>query len=146
MVFQIQIQIFTYLNTNTNTYLTPALLRASQFYSLFHKSCGSHWVSLFNPQLRYPSIHPSISILISGCCPCPFSDSMGLPLVAPSDPKRRPSMCLGLADQHQTDYRKIFHIRRTKSQNLNDSHLVLMSSLPNPLKPGVKSRFSRMKM
>ena len=37
-------------------------------------------------------------------------------------------------------YRKISNIRRTNSQNLNDSHLVLQSSLPNPLKPGVKSR------
>ena len=35
--------------------------------------------------------------------------------------------------QHFTDdiYRKISNIRRTKSQNLNDSHLVLKSSLPN---------------
>ena len=37
-------------------------------------------------------------------------------------------------------YRKVSNIRRTKSHNLNDSHLVLKSSLPNPLKPGVKSR------
>ena len=37
-------------------------------------------------------------------------------------------------------YRKISNIRHTKSPNLNDSHLVLKSSLPNPLKPGVKSR------
>ena len=37
-------------------------------------------------------------------------------------------------------YSKISNIRRTKSQNLNDSHLVLKSSLYNPLKPGVKSR------
>ena len=37
-------------------------------------------------------------------------------------------------------YRKISNIRRTKSQNLNDSHLVLQLSLPNPIKPGVKSR------
>ena len=28
----------------------------------------------------------------------------------------------------------------TKSQHLNVSHLVLQLSLPNPLKPGVKSR------
>ena len=44
--------------------------------------------------------------------------------------------------QHFTDdiSRKISYIRRTKSQNLNDSHLVLKSSLPKPLKPGVKSR------
>ena len=37
-------------------------------------------------------------------------------------------------------YRKISNIRRTKSQNLNDSHLVLKSSLANLLKPGFKSR------
>ena len=41
------------------------------------------------------------------------------------------------------DYRKVSNIRRTKSQNLNDSHLVLKSSLPNPLKPGVKSRMKK---
>ena len=40
----------------------------------------------------------------------------------------------------QIKYRKVSNIRRTESQNLNDSHLVLKSSLPNPLKPGVKSR------
>ena len=39
-----------------------------------------------------------------------------------------------------TTYRKISNIRRTKSQNLNDFHFVLKSSLPNLLKPGVKSR------
>ena len=38
------------------------------------------------------------------------------------------------------NYRKISNIRRTKSQKLNDSHLVFKSSLPYPLKPGVKSR------
>ena len=37
-------------------------------------------------------------------------------------------------------HRKIFNIRRTKSQNLNDSRLVLLLPLPNPLKPSVKSR------
>ena len=37
-------------------------------------------------------------------------------------------------------YRKISNIRRTKSQNLNDFHLVLHLSLLNPLKPGVKLR------
>ena len=37
------------------------------------------------------------------------------------------------------NYRKIYNIRRTKSQNLSDSHLVLQSPLPNPLKPGIKS-------
>ena len=38
------------------------------------------------------------------------------------------------------DYRKISYIRRTKSQNLNDSRLVSHLSLPNPLEPGVKWR------
>ena len=37
-------------------------------------------------------------------------------------------------------YRKISNIRRTKSPNLNVSRLVLQLSLPNPMKPGVKSR------
>ena len=37
-------------------------------------------------------------------------------------------------------YRKVSNISGTKSQNLNDSHLVLKSPLPNPLKQGVKSR------
>ena len=37
-------------------------------------------------------------------------------------------------------YRKISNIRHTKSPNLNVSHLVLQLSLPNPMKPGVKSR------
>ena len=44
------------------------------------------------------------------------------------------------ATQKIKDYRKISNIRRTKSQTINASHLVLKSSLPNHLKPGVKSR------
>ena len=35
---------------------------------------------------------------------------------------------------------QISNIRRTKSQNLNVSRLVLQLSLPNQLKPDVKSR------
>ena len=42
---------------------------------------------------------------------------------------------------HQTAmYRKISNIRRTKSPNWNVSRLVVQLSLPNPMKPGVKSR------
>ena len=41
--------------------------------------------------------------------------------------------------QGANDYRKLSNIRCTKSQNLNDSHLVLKSSLANVLKPSVKS-------
>ena len=40
-------------------------------------------------------------------------------------------------------YRKISNIRRTKSPHLNVSRLVLQSSLPNPMKPGVKHVLSR---
>ena len=40
----------------------------------------------------------------------------------------------------QISYRQISNIRRTKSQTLNVSCLVLQLSLPNPLKPGIKSR------
>ena len=36
-------------------------------------------------------------------------------------------------------YRKVSNIRRTKCKNLNDSRLVLQLSVPNPLKPSVKS-------
>ena len=36
-------------------------------------------------------------------------------------------------------YRKVSNIRRTKYQNLNDSRLILQLSVPNPLKPSVKS-------
>ena len=39
----------------------------------------------------------------------------------------------------QINYRKISNIRRTKCQNLNDSRFVLQLSVPNPLKPSVKS-------
>ena len=39
-------------------------------------------------------------------------------------------------------YRKISYISRTKSPNLNVSRLVLQLSLPNLMKPGVKSRMT----
>ena len=37
-------------------------------------------------------------------------------------------------------YRQVSNIRRTKSQHFKDSRTVLQLSLPNPLKPDVKSR------
>ena len=37
-------------------------------------------------------------------------------------------------------YRKISNISQHQYQNINDSPHVLQLSLPNPLKPGVKSR------
>ena len=41
---------------------------------------------------------------------------------------------------HETVYRQVSNIRRTKSQHLKDPRAVLRLSLPNPLKPDVKSR------
>ena len=38
------------------------------------------------------------------------------------------------------NYRQVSNIRRTKSQHLKDSRTVVRLSLPNPLKPDVKSR------
>ena len=38
------------------------------------------------------------------------------------------------------DYRQISNIRDNESQYLNVSHFLLHLSLPNPMKPGVKSR------
>ena len=37
-------------------------------------------------------------------------------------------------------YRPVSNMRRNKSQHLKDSRTVLRLSLPNPLKPDVKSR------
>ena len=41
---------------------------------------------------------------------------------------------------YNKEYRKISNIRCTKSPNLNVSRLLLQLPLPNPMKPGVKSR------
>ena len=37
-------------------------------------------------------------------------------------------------------YRKVSNIRRAQNQNFNDPRLNMQLPLPNPLKPGVKSR------
>ena len=41
-------------------------------------------------------------------------------------------------------YREVSNISRTKSEHLKDSRSVLLLSLPNPLKPDVKSRMKAM--
>ena len=38
------------------------------------------------------------------------------------------------------DYRQVYNVRCTKFQHLKDYRTVLRLSLPNPLKPAVKSR------
>ena len=55
-------------------------------------------------------------------------------LVATPDQLRSCFCCLGAS----TSYRQFSNIRRTLSQNINVSRLVLQLFLPNPLKPGVK--------
>ena len=54
------------------------------------------------------------------------------PYVLRSHVDRFTWLCIIMPDT----YRKISNIRGTKSQNLNDSCLVLQLSLTNPLKPG----------
>ena len=54
----------------------------------------------------------------------------GFPAGVPSMPRGRPAEIYMI-------YRKTSSISRTKSQNLNVSHLVLPLSLPNPLKPSL---------
>ena len=48
--------------------------------------------------------------------------------------------CFTVPIEKRETYCEISNTRHTKSQNLNVSRLVLQLSLPNPLKPGVKSR------
>ena len=49
-------------------------------------------------------------------------------------------LCEPMMAQFTYKYRKIFNIRRTQNQNLNDSRLIMQLPFPNALKPGVKSR------
>ena len=51
-------------------------------------------------------------------------------------PNHHETMCI-FSDKIHLPW--IYNIRRTKSQNLNDSRIVLQLSLPNPFKLGVKS-------
>ena len=62
------------------------------------------------------------------------SSSKGLTAKHQATPKR------WLPPSARKTYRKISNISRTKSQNVNDSRLVLHLSLPNVVNPGVKYR------
>ena len=48
--------------------------------------------------------------------------------------------CPGPTETIRNKYRQISNIGRTKYQKLNDSRFIYQLPLPNPLKPGVKSR------
>ena len=65
-------------------------------------------------------------------CLCIFSSKQ-----SEQQPSPRAVICVVNYDD---GYRQVSDIRRTKSQNLNDSRSVLRLHLPNPLKPDVKSR------
>ena len=56
----------------------------------------------------------------------------------PADAKT--PLCTSTSAGTVLTYPQTSNIRDTKSQKLNISRLVLQLSLPNPLKPGVKSR------
>ena len=51
-----------------------------------------------------------------------------------------PATIFPVTASSRCDYRQVSNISRTKSQHLKDSRTVLRLSLPNPLKPDVKSR------
>ena len=51
-------------------------------------------------------------------------------------------VCIWYSNHCHAKYRKISNISRTKSSNVNVSRLVLQLSLPNPMKPGVKTRIN----
>ena len=57
--------------------------------------------------------------------------------VAGDDPRTHGAMAS--SDKILT-YRQTSNVTRTKSQNLNISRFVLQMSLPNPVKPGAKSK------
>ena len=65
-------------------------------------------------------------------------ESPVLPHTARDHPRRTGGF--GATAKSGEGYCQTYTIRHTKSKNLNVSHLVWQSPLPNPLKPGVKSR------
>ena len=92
---------------------------------LFHRTLydGCNYLSMLGLKLIHVSKRGPWSFQVGLITyPCPWTKT-GLPLLVS---KRR---C-----------REISNIRRTKSQTVNDSHLVLKSSFANPLKPSVKSK------
>ena len=66
------------------------------------------------------------------CCRSPTMDTLFAKLPPHGNPCGELTKCI-------ETYRKVSNIRCTKYQNLNDSRLILQLSVPNPLKPSVKS-------
>ena len=108
------------------------------------------WANELKFNLKYSFSHFHV-ISSTNCCIKPSITNWHMKTV--SSLKSALSQCLSLlmASRHWTsmrtvinNYRCVYHetsnIRHTKSQNFNVSHLVWQLFLPNPLKPGVKSR------
>ena len=67
-----------------------------------------------------------------------FSGCDGRPRTVPDNPHHNGLHGYVWMDVYM--YRQVSNMRRTKSRHFKDSHTVLWLSLPNPLKPDVKSR------
>ena len=102
------------------------------YVSRYVSYCDDH-IKIRIVSWKSVSLHPysNLTFLATG-----FVPSTGGQICVPCSTTR----VTGNVDWALWQYRKISNISSTKSQNLYDSHLVLRSSLPNPLKPGVKSR------
>ena len=91
--------------------------------------------------------------LITCTCPCAECEYLHFRVQMPAWMRRTLAICHSeLLNEYDTvelpfvvvwaltEYRQVSNIRRTEFQHLKDSRTVLRLSLPNPLKPDVKSR------
>ena len=99
-------------------------------------SCHTDWcVTIPALNMKYTSwIQITVSIQFSLKF---INDSVSFPVMASCQCWQRSKTT---RKRDKLNYRKISHIRHTNSQNFTDSRLVLQLPLPNPLKPGIKSR------
>ena len=78
--------------------------------------------------MEAPLLWPlKLVVVLTNACSCVLSDSLEFVSIQPV-----PYIYIYI-------HRKVSDIRCTKCQNLNESHLILQLSVPNPLKPSVKS-------
>ena len=100
----------------------------------------AHW--LWKP-LRWNSYHNGCSHNASLAPHCDLTGNMNLTVLTAAQWPENPGteMVEKYCLSHLIYiYCQISNTSRTKSQNFNDSHLILQLSLPNILKPCVKSR------
>ena len=106
----------------------------------FHTAMMKLWASLLITATHMPWCMPGL--LTRGFFrSCGRENVPGIPKFYVSG--KKPMVCntnVWWPKEGKLRYHKTSNIRCTKSQNLNDSRLVLQLSLPNLLKPGVKWR------